>query len=117
MLLLSFNYDTKQSVVLSNVLIFVLSFVKYLFGLTLKHPKIPHKTLICYNTIIIWFPSIMIGSLLGSIIVVAVPDLVQLLLLLALSGNSGYKTFKLTIIRYKNETLVIQKAAEKKNQE
>jgi uncharacterized membrane protein YfcA len=73
--LMVFEFDTKQSVALSNGLIFFLGLIKFFVGLTRKHPTIKHKSLIDYNIVLIFVSSILVGSLIGSLIGRIFPDL------------------------------------------
>jgi uncharacterized membrane protein YfcA len=108
-LLIFFNFSTKEAIALTNGLIFFAGIVKFILSLNKKHPKIKHRTIIEYNMVLIIIPSLLLGAFVGSIISSMLPELVQVAGLILVLIIATYKGFKKSMAVYKKETEEIQK--------
>ena len=100
--ILLFYFTVKQSVALANFLIFCNGLVKTFYGLRKKHPNLKFKTIIDYNTVLVFNFSI-IGSIFGVIIASLLPSLIQLILLSFILIFSMYKGIRKTYSLCKKE--------------
>lgn len=112
-LLIFFNFSTKEAVALTNGLIFFSGIVKFLLSLRKKHPKIKHRTIIEYNMVLIIIPSLLLGAYFGSTISSMLPELVQMAGLVFVLIIATYKGFKKSMAVYNKETEEIQKLKQK----
>lgn len=110
-----FYFDVKEAVALSNFLIFCNGLVKLFFGLNKKHPHLPFKTIIDYNTVIIFNFSI-VGSAFGVILAKMLPGIIQLILLCFVVLISLYKGVRKTYQLCKKERNKVRDQTEEKEE-
>jgi uncharacterized membrane protein (DUF373 family) len=98
-----FQFNTKESVALSNFCIFCASLVRFIMNYRDKHPQKEAKV-IDYGIIMVMFPMVLFGSLVGVMINVMLPDSILLggltIILVWLSVSTFLTAKKL----WKNET-------------
>lgn len=82
--LLFFNLSSKQAAALSNLLILVNAFFKYVFGMKRTDPLKKEKTLIDYSLVLLFNPILLFANVIGNIINKMLPDGVILSLLAGL---------------------------------
>lgn len=111
-MVLFFQFSTKEAISLSNGLMFTNGAIAYFMLLFKKHPSIEHRTLIDYNLAIIMLPPMMIGSLIGSILAGIVPSTFQLGLLSLLITASLYKTYIKAVGMWNAENLELKSRTE-----
>lgn len=102
-LLVLMEFNTKQSVALSNGIIFFVSIFKSAFSLHMKHPTIPHRTLIDHNLVIIFISTILFGLLIGTTLSEILPDIVQMVGLIMIVIYSLYRGLGQSCKIYKRE--------------
>ena len=73
--LIFYRFGPKESISMSNGVMFFNAFVVYIMSMRKSHPTQPQKTLINYNLAMILMPPMMIGNLIGSLAAVLVPSL------------------------------------------
>lgn len=108
-LLMMFDFDTKQSVALANGIIFFSGAVKFFVGIRRTHPKIPHRTLINYNVVLIFISSVLLGAFIGSIVSPSIPEFLQLIGLVIVVVLAMLKSFKKSVSLYKKENIAMSK--------
>ena len=93
-----FAFRTKQAVALSNFCIFIASLVRFAINYKQKHPHKEGKV-IDYGIIMVMFPMILLGSLLGVQLNLILPDIVLLgsltIILILLSVKSFFTSLKI----------------------
>ena len=93
-----FAFRTKQAVALSNFCIFIASLVRFAINYKQKHPHKEGKV-IDYGIIMVMFPMILLGSLLGVQLNLILPDIVLLgsltIILVLLSVKSFFTSLKI----------------------
>ena len=77
---LIFNFDVKDAIALSNITIFVSGFIRWVWDGPKRHPLKKDKdgkasgTLLEYNVAVLILPMGVVGSALGSIISLILPE-------------------------------------------
>ena len=100
--LLFFELGVKQAVAFSNGLIIFNSSIKFIGSLFRKHPNLKWKTLVDYNSILV-FGLLVLGSLLGAAIGEMLPTIFQMILLVCILCFSSYRGLVKSIHIYKKE--------------
>lgn len=112
-LLMMFDFDTKQGVALSNGIIFFSGAVKFCVGISRNHPEIPHRTLINYNVVLIFISSVLLGAFIGSIVSPSIPEFLQLVGLVVVVVLAVRKTLKKAISLHKKESRALEEKQSK----
>ena len=85
-----FGFSTKEAIALGSVLILCSSVVRFILQVDERHPM-KEATVIDYNIVIIMLPMLMMGSFLGVIVNIALPNIIL----------SGFLTAILTVLTYR----------------
>ena len=95
-----FNFNTKHSIAISGLSIFLSSLTRYVYNFKQMHPQ-KETVVIDYGLAIVMLPTVLMGSFLGVLINVTFPPIILqivLTLLLAMiaiqSGRKGVEIFK-----------------------
>lgn len=104
-LLMFFDFSTKEAIAFSNGLIFFTGAVKFFVALTRKHPTIEHKTLIDYNVVMILISTLLLGSFIGSTLATIFPEFLQLLGLILVILYSIHQSFTKSMKLWKKESI------------
>ena len=107
--LLFFNLSGKQAAALSNLLILVNAFFKYVFGMQSKDPLKKNKTLIDYSLVLIFNPILLFANVIGSIINKMIPDGLLLTVLAVLLVATIILNIRNGIRLWKQEKKIINK--------
>jgi hypothetical protein len=70
-----FKLDTKSAIALSSFAIAISTLATYLFNFNLRHPEKPKTVVLDYGLSIVMMPGVLVGSIIGSFFLVAMPDL------------------------------------------
>ena len=73
-----FMFSTKQAVALSNFCIFAASLTRYVINFNLKHPSKDAKV-VDYGIVMVMFPMVLLGSMMGIQVSSILPDAVILI--------------------------------------
>ena len=74
--MIMFKFTVSGAVILSNLQIFVSSFIRILFGLDKPHPlKVPYGTLYHFQIISLMIPMCSLGSIMATMVSKIIPDL------------------------------------------
>ena len=113
-----FRFRTKQAVALSNFCIFTASVVRFIINFNQKHPKKDSKV-IDYGIIMVMFPMVLLGSLLGVQVNLLMPEIILLgaltLILIFLAIKSYFASKK--IYRKENEERKKEAQVDSKSEE
>lgn len=108
-----FQFNTKQAVALSNSCIFAASVTRFIFNYKQKHPQKDAKA-IDYGIIMVMFPMVLLGSMLGVQMNVILPEAVILIflaiILVLLSIQATIQAIK--IRKRENKVIAEQQKAE-----
>jgi uncharacterized membrane protein YfcA len=89
-----FGFSTKSAIALSGFTIFSCSVVRFLFFLNQKHPE-KDAVLIDYDLASIMLPMVMMGSMIGALASITLPNLILqillTLLMISLTALAGLK--------------------------
>lgn len=92
--LIFLKFQTKEAVALANGLVLFNGSIKFLTGLKRKHPLDNKKTIVDYNIVLLFLPSILLGSVVGTVVSHAIPEIVQIVGLLIVLFVAFFKTLK-----------------------
>lgn len=94
-----FGFSTKTAIALSGFSIFSCSVVRFLFFINQKHPE-KDAVLIDYDLVSIMLPVVMMGSMIGALASITLPNLIMqilltilMVLLTILAGLKGRQIF------------------------
>ena len=80
-----FKVDTKAAIALSSFAIAISTLATYIFNFNLRHPEKPDCVVLDYGLSIVMMPGVLVGSIIGSFFLVAMPDLaIQIMLTITL---------------------------------
>ena len=107
-----FGFTTKNAVAISNSTIFCGAIVRFfMFSIWQRHPTKTDATLIDYSVASVMIPAVLIGSYVGILVNVMMPDTVLQIVLTLLLVYMTYESFKKAVTKYKAEN---QKILEEK---
>jgi uncharacterized membrane protein YfcA len=96
--LIFFGFDPKNAIPLSNVSIFFAAIIRYFYNFDKRNTKKGFGVLVNYDYGILMLPAVVVGSALGVIIYVILPELIIIialtLLLLYLFILTSLKQYK-----------------------
>lgn len=107
------GFSARQSVALSNCIIVMTAFIKYVMSLFRHNPVVSYKTIVDYNGAIIMVPTMSLFSTIGAVIATFLPDsLVLILLVVTILGSvaTGVSNLIKYIKEYRTQNKVGQKA-------
>mmetsp|Transcript_20949 Transcript_20949/g.23314 ORF Transcript_20949/g.23314 Transcript_20949/m.23314 type:complete len:248 (-) Transcript_20949:876-1619(-) len=102
-----FSFRTKQAVALSNFCIFTASVVRFIINYNQKHPNKDAKV-IDYGVIMVMFPMVLLGSLIGVQLNLILPEIILLSGLTVILGFLSIKSIFTSLKIYKKEKEVNQ---------
>lgn len=82
LLLIFFRLETKQAVAITNLIVLINSFTKYVSALEQNDPLKPSKKLIDYQMLLIFNPILVASTVIGGILNKALPEGVIIIFLL-----------------------------------
>lgn len=102
-----FGFDVKKSTAISSFSVFLTSFLSFVMNFKEMHPDKPNCVLIEYNLVTIMMPLVLIGSQLGSLILVLFPQLAIQIMLTCVFVILGIQTATtgLKLTRKENEEI------------
>jgi uncharacterized membrane protein YfcA len=89
-LMAMFGFSTKEAIALGSVLILSSSLVRFILQVEERHP-LKEATVVDYNIVIVMLPMVMLGSFMGVIVNIALPNIIL----------SGLLTTIVTVIAYR----------------
>lgn len=93
-----FSFSTKESIALSGFCIFCASLMRFIINYNQKHPHKDAKV-VDYGIIMVMFPTMLLGSLIGVQINILLPNIILLtfltVILFLLAINSFFTALKL----------------------
>jgi hypothetical protein len=101
------GFDVKKSAAISSFSLFMTSLLSFIMNFKEKHPDKPNCVLIEYNLVTIMMPLVLIGSQLGSLILVLLPQVAIQIMLTCLYVIMGIQTVDkgLKLTRKENEEI------------
>jgi uncharacterized membrane protein YfcA len=79
--LIFFGFDPKNAIPLSNVSIFFAALIRYFYNFDKRNAKKGFGVLVSYDYGILMLPSVVVGSALGVVIYVILPELIIIIAL------------------------------------
>ena len=87
------NFSQTEAVPIANFCMFMGTVARLLISTSEKHPNFPHRPAIHYEFIIILLPLALLGALIGSLINFSFPEIILLVLIIALFTLVIIKSF------------------------
>lgn len=107
------GFDAKSSAALSNFMIFGGSIANVWWNIQRDHPFLPGHPLIDFDVVLLLQPNMLLGISIGVICNVAFPSWFITLEFIITLGYITARSFRSGLVRWRNETRLVQEAAEK----
>ncbi|ELR21463.1 uncharacterized protein ACA1_184090 [Acanthamoeba castellanii str. Neff] len=112
-LILIVGYTAKEAIPLSKVTVAGVAISSFLVNVLRRHPRAPWRALVDYDVAMVMTPTTLLGTTVGVLVYVILPEWLILILLILVLGLVDYRTFVAAIKLWKKEK--VAKEAERQN--
>lgn len=99
-----FGFSTKDAIAISGFTIFTGAVARFIYNLGDRHPE-KNGPIIEYSLVIVMMPMVLVGSFVGVLINIMLPDFVLSIILTVLLLGLAIQSLKKGVQLYKKETI------------